>query len=87
MREGNMRINEELFELSNKRKKEDEIFYTQTETGMAYKKHEEVFGVAPVYLGARDGRDDPDLAKLYLEAIDKGVPLDMSADLDGYLID
>ena len=54
---------------------------------MAYKKHEEVFGVAPVYLGARDGRNDPDLAKIYLEDIDKGVPLDMSADLDGYLID
>ena len=82
-----MRINKELFEWSNKRKKEDEIFYTQTETGMAYKKHEEVFGTAPVFLGARDGRDDPALAKIYLDAIDKGVPLDMFSDLDGYLID
>ena len=87
MRESNMRINKELFEWSNGRKKEEETFYTQTETGMAYKKHEEVFGVAPIFLGARDGRDDPALAKIYLEAIDKGVHLDMSADLDGYLID
>tara|TARA_R110002051_G_scaffold231300_1_gene293272 strand:+ start:3619 stop:3867 length:249 start_codon:yes stop_codon:yes gene_type:complete len=82
-----MRINKELYEWSKKRKKEDEVFFSQTETGMAYKKHEEVFGVAPIFLGARDGRDDPALAKIYLEAIDKGVPLDMSADLDGYLID
>ena len=82
-----MRTNKELLELSNKRKKEDEIFYTQTETGRAYKKHIEVFGVAPIFLGARDGRDDPTLAKLYLEAIEKGVPLDMSADIDGYVVD
>ena len=82
-----MRINEELFEWSNERKKEDEIFYTQTETGRVYKKHVEVFGVAPIFLGARDGRDDPALGKMYLGAIEKGVPLDMSSDLDEYLID
>ena len=86
MREGNMNI-QEAIKFNREEEKEDEIFYTQTETGMAYKKHEEVFGVAPIFLGARDGRDDPALAKIYLEAIDKGVPLDMSADLDGYLID
>ena len=82
-----MRINEELFEWSNERKKEDEIFYTQTETGRAYKKHVEVFGVAPKPYGYWDGRDDPALGKMYLEAIEKGVALDMSSDLGEYIID
>ena len=77
---------QEAIKFNREEEKEDEIFYTQTETGRAYKKHVEVFGVAPIFLGARDGRDDPALAKLYLEAIDKGVPLDMSSEI-GEIID
>ena len=61
--------------------KRDEDFY-MSETGRAYKKHIEVFGVAPKPYGYWDGRDDPALAKLYLGAIEKGIPLDMSADTD-----
>ena len=66
--------------------KREEDFY-MSETGRAYKKHIEVFGVAPIALGLFDGRDDPALGKMYVEAIEKGVALDMSSDLGEYIID
>lgn len=73
---------QEAIEYNKKREKRDVVFYTQTETGRAYKKHVEVFNVAPKPYGYWDGRDDPALAKLYLGAIEKGVPLDLSSDTD-----
>ncbi len=73
---------QEAIKFNREEEKEDEIFYTQTGTGRAYKKHVEVFGVEPIALGLFDGREDPAIGKMYLEAIEKGVPLDMSSDTD-----
>ena len=53
--------------------------FLKTETGKAYKKYDEVFGRAAVYQSARDVYiDNQALANLYLDAIEKGVPLGAS---------
>ena len=53
--------------------------FLKTETGKAYKKYVEVFGRAAVYQSARDVYiDNQALANLYLDAIEKGVPLGVS---------
>ena len=57
--------------------------FLKTETGKAYNKYVDVFGPTSVYRSARDVLiDNQALANLYLDAIEKGVPLDMSADTD-----
>ena len=83
-------IREIAANLNKKWKQEQEKRYEDfymSETGRAYKKHVEVFGEEPIALGLFDGRDDPALGKMYLEAIEKGVALDMSSDLGEYIID
>ena len=53
--------------------------FLKTETGKAYKKYDEVFGGVAVYQSARDVYiDNQALANLYLDAIEKGVPLGAS---------
>ena len=60
----------------NKKRYED---YLKTETGKAYKKYDEVFGRAAVYQSARGVYiDNQALANLYLDAIEKEVPLGAS---------
>ncbi len=60
----------------NKKRYKD---FLKTETGKAYKKYDEVFGQAAVYQSARDVYiDNQALANLYLDAIEKGVPLGVS---------
>ena len=53
--------------------------FLKTETGRAYKKYDEVFGGVAVYQSARGVYiDNQALANLYLDAIEKGVPLGAS---------
>ena len=53
--------------------------FLQTETGRAYKKFVEVFFPIPVYHSARGVLiDNQAIAKLYLDSIEKGVPLGAS---------
>ena len=60
----------------NKKRYKD---FLKTETGKAYKKYDEVFGPSSVYQSARDVYiDNQALANLYLDAIEKGVPLGAS---------
>ena len=60
----------------NKKRYKD---FLKTETGKAYKKYDEVFGGVAVYQSARDVYiDNQALANLYLDAIEKGVPLGAS---------
>lgn len=64
--------------LRKKRRQESEKRYEdflKTETGRAYKKYVEVFGVAPEPPFQRREADPPALAKMYLNAIENGVPL------------
>ena len=53
--------------------------FLKTETGRAYKKFVEVFFPTPVYQSARGVLiDNQAIAKLYLDSIEKGVPLGAS---------
>ena len=53
--------------------------FLKTETGKAYNKYVDVFGPTSVYRSARDVLiDNQALANLYLDAIEKGVPLGAS---------
>ena len=53
--------------------------FLKTETGRAYKKFVEVFFPTPVYQSASGVLiDNQAIAKLYLDSIEKGVPLGMS---------
>ena len=53
--------------------------FLKTETGRAYKKFVEVFFPIPVYHSARGVLiDNQAIAKLYLDSIEKGVPLGVS---------
>ena len=53
--------------------------FLKTETGKAYNKYVDVFGPTSVYRSARDVLiDNQALANLYLDAIEKGVPIGVS---------
>ena len=64
------------------RKKENKKRYKdflKTETGKAYKKYDDVFGPSSVYQSDRGVYiDNQALVNLYLEAIEKGVPIGVS---------
>ena len=68
--------------LGKKERQESEKRYEdflKTETGRAYKKFVEVFFPIPVYHSARGVLiDNQAIAKLYLDSIEKGVPLGVS---------
>ena len=68
--------------LGKKERQESEKRYEdflKTETGRAYKKFVEVFFPTPVYRSARGVFiDNQAIAKLYLDSIEKGVPLGAS---------
>ena len=68
--------------LGKKERQESEKRYEdflKTETGRAYKKFVEVFYPIPVYHSARGVLiDNQAIAKLYLDSIEKGVPLGAS---------
>jgi len=68
--------------LGKKERQESEKRYEdflKTETGRAYKKFVEVFFPIPVYRSARGVLiDNQAIAKLYLDSIEKGVPLGAS---------
>ena len=60
----------------NKKRYKD---FLKTETGKAYKKYDEVFGPSSVYQSDRGVYiDNQALANLYLDAIEKGVPIGVS---------
>ena len=60
----------------NKKRYKD---FLKTETGKAYKKYDDVFGPSSVYQSDRGVYiDNQALANLYLDAIEKGVPLGAS---------
>jgi len=77
---------EEVKEFRNKwreeRRKENKKRYKdflKTETGKAYKKYDDVFGPSSVYQSDRGVYiDNQALVNLYLDAIEKGVPIGVS---------